>query len=258
MGKKLIGLGLISFCFLWVVTTLSAEMVSQEARIAKASGKVECLKNDKADWESAAAEVNLLPGEKIRTDKKSMAELSLPDGSSITLSESTEISIINLSEDNSTKIRDYLLNLTAGKIKIVMGQQFLKDSNFRVITPSGTVKVLEVLGSSLTIAFNPDGTLNVGSDQVIADISNDEFGMHVILENGDEALIQVDASGNLIVTAVRGNFDVTGPDGTTITVAEGGSASFNSEGGAAGYTPPETGFGDPPLGDALGETPSGS
>ena len=230
------------------VNPASADRTPRQAQIASLEGTVEWQQAGSDTWQPATLELQLASGDKVRTGQDGQAGLSLDDGSSIALEPGSEFVIQSLSEDIIGQ-SESIFGLWAGKLTAQV-MPISEGSVFQFETPTTTVNVV---GTTLTITINPDGSVTVKSDEGTLELSREgDNRMRLTLETGEQALVEYDpGTGVLRVTSVSGTFDVVGPDDVPITLASGDTAIWS--GGAATFIPGTPPVGDAPAAETLGE-----
>lgn len=229
-------------------TSASADRVLRQAQLASLSGSVEWRQVGSGTWQPAMAGQSLASGDKLRTGGDGHASLSLDDGSSIALESGSEFVIQSLSED-VTGQSESIFGIWAGRLTATV-TPVAEGSVFQFETSTTTVNVV---GTTLTITINPDGSVSVASDEGTIELSREgDRRLHLTLDTGEEALVEYDSgTGVLRVTSLSGTFDVTGPDDVPITLADGDTAVWS--GGAATFIPGTPPVGDAPAVEAIGE-----
>ncbi|MBI4004238.1 MAG: FecR domain-containing protein, partial [Candidatus Omnitrophica bacterium] len=212
------------------------------------SGQVEWQQAGSDLWEPAMAQHELTSGDKLRTSDDGRATLTLDEGSTIELSPGSEFVIQSLSEDVTGR-SESIFGIWAGSLTAQV-MPMSEGSVFQFETPTTTVNVV---GTTLTITINPDGSVTVKSDEGTLELSREgDSRLRLELESGEEVLVEYDpGTGVLRVTSLSGTFDVVGPDNVPITLADGDTAVWS--GGAATFIPGTPPVGDAPAADTLGE-----
>ena len=218
----------------------SADRTPRQAQLASLSGSVEWQQAGSDTWQPATLKLQLASGDKVRTGQDGQAGLSLDDGSRIALEPGSEFVIQALSED-VTGQSESIFGLWAGRLTAQV-MPISEGSVFQFETPTTTVNVV---GTTLTITINPDGSVTVKSDEGTVELIREgDNRMRLTLETGEQALVEYDpGTGVLRVTSLSGTFDVTGPDDVPITLADGDTVVYRA--GAATFIP-----GTPPVLDA--------
>jgi len=220
-----------------------------QAQVVSLSGQVEWRQAGSETWQPATINQQLAGSDKIRTAQESRVTLGLDEGSTIELFPGSEFSIQTLSKDPQTQQRESVFGIWQGKL-VAKVSPLTEGSTFQFETPTTTVNVV---GTTLTITINPDGSVSVRSDEGTVELIREgDHRMRLTLETGEHALVEYDpATGVLRVTSLSGTFDVTGPDNVLITLADGDTAVWS--GGAATYIPGTPPVGDAPAAETLGE-----
>lgn len=214
------------------VNPASADRTPRQAQLASLSGSVEWQQAGRGTWQPASAAQSLASGDKLRTSDDGRATLTLDEGSTITLEPGSEFVIQSLSEDVIGQ-SESIFGIWAGKLTATV-TPVAEGSMFQFETPTTTVNVV---GTTLTITINPDGSVSVSSDEGDVELIREgDYRLHVELSSGEEALVEFDpATGVLRVTSQGGTFDVIGPDNVPITLATDDSVVYT--GGAATFIP---------------------
>ena len=227
----------------------SADRTPRQAQLTSFSGSAEWQPAGSDTWQPATLELQLASGDKVRTGQDGQASLSLDDGSRIALEPGSDFVIQSLSDDVIGQ-SESIFGLWAGRLTATV-TPVAEGSVFQFETPTTTVNVV---GTTLTITINPDGSVAVASGEGAVELSREgDYRMHLALETGEEALIEFDpATAVLRVTDLKGIFEVVGPDNVPITLADGDSVVF-SGGGAATFIPGTPPVRDVPAMETIGE-----
>jgi FecR protein len=152
---------------LLIAGTIPAEAQTQgpSATVTTATGRVEILRKDQTVWIPAPAGSRLVEGDQIRAFAASSAELSLPDGGTILVSENTRLALTRLSHDQRTGVRDSAFHVVVGKVRAEVtraGLQLVRarQSNFAISTPGG---VAGVRGTIMVVGYNPAAPTPAGT-----------------------------------------------------------------------------------------------
>ena len=152
------GLGLAIVVALTVQAGLAGGQPSSTAEIVKMTRPVEVLRQGQTTWTAAAPGTRLGEGDQIRALAGGSAELTLPDGSTIFVSENTRFAVTRLEHDPQTGTRTSAFHLVVGKVRAEVTRASLqlvrtRQSNFTISTPLG---VAAVRGTVMVVTYNPD------------------------------------------------------------------------------------------------------
>ena len=139
---------LVLFALLVLGFTKNALAQERKATITYFEGGVEVLRAGEAKWTKAKIKMDLEAGDKLKTALASKCEITLEDGSTITVHENTTIDLKELfSEEGAKKTK---FKLWMGKVK-VRAEKLKKGSSFQVETPTG---LAGVRGTIWTIGYD--------------------------------------------------------------------------------------------------------
>jgi FecR protein len=136
---------------------VQAQPQAPSAAVTTATGRVEILRKDQTAWIPATVGSRLVEGDQIRAFAGSSADLSLPDGGTILVSENTRLALTRLAHDAQSGVRDTSFHVVVGKIRAEVtraGLQLVRarQSNFTISTPGG---VAGVRGTIMVVGYNP-------------------------------------------------------------------------------------------------------
>jgi hypothetical protein len=161
----LVGIATLATLLLLISGAIPAEAQPQapSAAVSTATGKVEILRKDQTAWIPAAAGSRLVEGDQIRALAASSAELSLPDGGTIVVSENTRLALTRLSVDAG--VRNTAFHVVVGRVRAEVtraGLQLVRarQSNFAISTPGG---VAGVRGTIMVVGYNPAAPTPTGT-----------------------------------------------------------------------------------------------
>ena len=149
--------GLVGLLVLALWGSAEAQMRAASAEVVRATGRVEVLPKGQTNWAGGAVGGRLVEGDQIRALAGGSADLNLPDGSTILVSENTRFAVTKLDYDQANRDRDASFHVVAGKVKAQVSQAAVslartRQSNFNISTPNG---VAAVRGTIVIVAHNP-------------------------------------------------------------------------------------------------------
>ena len=205
---------------------------TRQASVTSITGKVEWLKAGSSEWNAAQVNQKLESGDKVKTGEASEATLTLDEGSQIQLMPGTEFSVQSLTKASDEQM-ETVLAVLKGKVRSQV-TPLKPGSTFEIETP---ILVASVLGTTLNVGVNPDGSISVTDEDgnVVASGSG-EPAFNAALDNGDEAQVTKNPDGSITVKSVNGTFTVKGPDGGEQELNPGDEVVFTPD-GAATYVP---------------------
>ncbi len=165
------------------------------------------------------------PGQIVKTGEKSKVVVKLPDGSTITVDENSEIQFTGLEETEDGKIKRVSLKVTAGAVSVAMSLP--RGSSVTIQTPQGTVS-----GRSGTVYVSTAG------------------GATTVTATGGSVKV-TNSADNSTATVGSGQSSTIGSDtGTTVHVATAAEiAAANALAGVAAEPTPEPNATSPLTGD---------
>ena len=92
------------------------------AELTRVVGRVEVLRKGQAQWVAAVIGARLTEGDDIRAFSGALAELTLPDTSTIVLAENSRLLVSKLSVDPQNQSRTVLVHLAVGKVRAFIAQ----------------------------------------------------------------------------------------------------------------------------------------
>jgi hypothetical protein len=158
--------------------------------IYKFSGNVEVFYPEKNTWEKVKKYISIKEGNKIRTGKNAFCDIVMQDGSTIRLSEKTEIDITSLKLTN--KNQNYKFKINFGKILGLMGKLNSKESSIAINTPTA---VMAIRGTDFSVITSTEET-NIGLFEGEVNIKT-ETEEEITLKPDMEALIQKGKKANV-------------------------------------------------------------
>ena len=134
-----------------------AQVRPASAEVTRANPPVELMAKGQTAWTPATVGARLVEGDQIRTLAGGVADLALPDGSTILVAENTRFAVTKLDYDTATRDRDASFHVVAGKVRAQVSQAAVslvraRQSNFNISTPNG---VAAVRGTILITVYNP-------------------------------------------------------------------------------------------------------
>ncbi len=126
------------------------------AEITRLAGRVEVLKKGQAEWAPAVMGAKLVEGDGIRTHAGASAELGLPDGSTLLLSENSRLVVTKIDFDDQAKTRTGAFHLVVGKVRALVAKAAIellrsRQSNFVISTPTA---VAAARGTDFEVFYN--------------------------------------------------------------------------------------------------------
>jgi len=137
------------------------------AELTRVVGRVEVLRKGQAQWVPAVIGARLAEGDDIRAFSGALAELTLPDTSTVVLAENSRVLVSRLSVDPQNQSRTVLLHLAVGKLRAAIAQAAValvraRQSNFAISTPTavaaarGTIVWVYTDGQGSIVAVEPE------------------------------------------------------------------------------------------------------
>ncbi len=154
--------------------------------IYKFLGNVEVFCPEKKTWEKVKKYIPIKEGNKIKTGKNAYCDIVMQDGSTIRLSENTEIDITTL-KLTTNKEQNYKFRVNFGKILGLMGKLKSKESSISINTPTA---VMAIRGTDFSVITSSEST-NIGLFEGELNIKT-ETEEEVVLKPDMEALIEKD------------------------------------------------------------------
>ena len=120
-------------------------------------GKVTVQRGGEEKWEKAGADMPVYPGDKVKTEAKSEAELILDDGSMLRIEEKTLIEIVDSKIEEGTEEgkKSFLINLGLGKVLNNLKKLIHKESRYNIKTQTA---VAGVRGTEFSVESQKDKT----------------------------------------------------------------------------------------------------
>jgi hypothetical protein len=169
MISRILAVMLALLIVLGTVTGASAQAKPSSAELKRVVGRVEVLKKGQAQWLPAVVGARLVEGDDIRAFASAMAEMTLPDGSTVMVAENSRVIVTKLDFDPQNQGRVVLLHLVVGKVLASVTHAAItlvraRQSNFAITTPTA---VAAVRGTLFEVTH--DGTRQVTRMAVLAD-----------------------------------------------------------------------------------------
>ena len=102
-------------------------------------------------------------GDTILTGSNGQAQIRFTDGGLVAVQPNSEFNIRNYADRNDPKTDNFLVDLARGGMRAITGLIGKRNrDNYKVITRTATVGIR---GSSFHLAYNPDGSLSVATEQ---------------------------------------------------------------------------------------------
>jgi len=184
---------LILLLFISVIIAIKSNAQKEESFVGciyKFSGNVEVFSPEKNTWEKVKKYISIKEGNKIRTGKNAFCDIVMQDGSTIRLSENTEIDITTLKLTN--KNQNYKFKINIGKILGLMGKLNSKESSINIHTPTA---VMAIRGTDFSVITSTEET-NIGLFEGEVNIKT-ETEEEITLKPDMEALIQKGKKSNV-------------------------------------------------------------
>lgn len=255
-----------------------AQQAPPSAELKRVIGRVEILRKGQTQWIPAVIGARLVEGDDIRAFSGALAELGMPDTSTVQLAENSRLLLTKLEYDQQQQSRMVLLHLVVGKVRAAIAQTAItlvrtRQSNFGISTPTavaaarGTIVWVYTDGARTLVAVEPEPGLRIQPriecitvattqqskrQMVLAGYATTDCGPTVaippqFLTLSNPANAATTALLNAAVVSVPGNIEqlVTGIG----DLQAGAPVSFSAEGGPLGFGSPAT-FGNDAVSNA--------
>src|SRR4029078_7132179 len=137
------------------------------AELTRVVGRVEVLRKGQAQWVPAVIGARLAEGDDIRAFSGALAELTLPDTSTVVLAENSRVLVSRLAVDPQNQSGTVLLHLAVGKLRAAIAQAAValvraRQSNFAISTraggapPRATLVWVYTTGQGRIVAVEPE------------------------------------------------------------------------------------------------------
>jgi hypothetical protein len=151
-----------------------AQQAAPSAELKRVIGRVEILPKGQTQWVPAVIGARLVEGDDIRAFSGALAELVLPDTSTVVLAENSRLLLTKLNFDEQNRSRLVLLHLAVGKVRATIAQAAItlaraRQSNFAISTPTavaaarGTILWVFTDGQKSMMAVEPEFGFSEGS-----------------------------------------------------------------------------------------------
>jgi len=140
---RLLKFVIISEIITGLIFAAIAQDINRSASIASLKGKAQVKLINEKRWHSAKVGMVLHEGDSIRTSTGSWALLNLDGGKTATVEvkENTQLLLSELKKNDSSDVKDTLLDVAIGKILIKVQKLRKESSKFEVKTPTSIVGV---------------------------------------------------------------------------------------------------------------------
>lgn len=157
MRSRILAAMLVFLVLLGTVRIASAQPKPTSAELKRVVGRVEVLKKGQTQWLPAVVGARLVEGDDIRAFASAMAELTLPDGSTLMVAENSRILVTKLDYDAQNQSRVMLFHLAVGKVLASVTHAAItlvraRQSNFAITTPTA---VAAVRGTLFEVVHDP-------------------------------------------------------------------------------------------------------
>lgn len=151
-----------------------AQQAGSSAEVKRVIGRVEVLQKGQTQWLPVVIGAQLAEGDDIRAFAGALAELGLPDASTVVLTENSRLLLTKMDFDTQNQRRFVLLHLAVGKVRATVAQaavalQRVRQSNFAISTSTavaaarGTIMWVLSDGDKTTMAVEPEVGVNQGT-----------------------------------------------------------------------------------------------
>jgi len=151
-----------------------AQQAGGRAELKRVVGRVEVLQKGQTQWLPAVVGAKLAEGDDIRAYSGASAELSLPDTSTVVLTENSRLLMTKMEFDTQNRTRFVLLHLAVGKVRATIAQAAValtraRQSNFAISTSTavaaarGTIMWVFSDGDKSMMAVEPEFGVNEGT-----------------------------------------------------------------------------------------------
>jgi hypothetical protein len=170
----MIGAALGALLVLALPGPVMAQQAVPNAEIKRVVGRVEVLASGQTQWIPAVVGARLAEGDDIRAYSGALAELTLPDTSTVVVVENSRLLLTKMDYDTQRQSRLMLLHLVVGKVRATVAQAAVtlarvRQSNFAISTPTavaaarGTIVWAYTDGQKSTMAVEPEVGFTGGS-----------------------------------------------------------------------------------------------
>ncbi len=146
-----------AFVLLATVGSAQAQVKPGTADLVRVTGRVEVRQQGQTQWVPAVVGARLGERDEIRSFAAGSAELKLPDGSTLLLSENSRLVVNKLESDPQGQARTALFHLAVGKVRALVTKAAIalvraRQSNFAISTPTS---VAAARGTDMVVSFDP-------------------------------------------------------------------------------------------------------
>ena len=166
------------FCGI-ILSAFSVESFGKEqilvGSFTAVKGKVTVNRGGEEKWEKAEVDMPVYPGDKVKTETRSEAELILDDGSMLRIEEKTLIEIMDskIEGEGEGAKKNFFLNLFSGKTLNNFKKLIHKESKYNVTTKTA---IAGIRGTEFSVECDEDktevavfeGEVDVASKDVVA------------------------------------------------------------------------------------------
>lgn len=150
----------LKFIVILIVVLSMGAVASQGGKVRSILGDVTYQKRGKSDWAALRVGAKVLDGYLIQTYKESLAQISLPDGSVISIEENALVEFNQLKFEEMSRISD--VTVKSGMLRFDAQKQ-KGNSTFKFRTGTMTASIRGTDGTiGITPAGQPYGALNSG------------------------------------------------------------------------------------------------
>ena len=168
----LVGLGVL--LLLASTGPVFAQQAGSRVEMKSVIGRVEVLQKGQTQWIPAVVGAQLAEGDDIRAYAGALAELALPDSSTVMLTENSRLLLTKMEFDTQNRSRFVLLHLAVGKVRATIAQAAValtraRQSNFAISTSTavaaarGTIMWVFTDGDKSMMAVEPEFGVNEGT-----------------------------------------------------------------------------------------------
>jgi hypothetical protein len=155
-----------------LATAALAQQAPPSAELKRVIGRVEILRKGQTQWIPAVIGARLVEGDDIRAFSGALAELGMPDTSTVLLAENSRLLMTKIEYDQQKQSRIVLLHLVVGKVRAAIAQTAItlvraRQSNFGISTPTavaaarGTIVWVYTDGTRTLMAVEPEPGLRI-------------------------------------------------------------------------------------------------
>ena len=176
-ARRLVAVSAVGgFLLLAMPASVVAQPGAPSAELRRVVGRVELLAKGQTQWIPAVVGGRLAEGDDIRAYAGASAELTLPDTSTVMVTENSRLLLTKMEYDPQSQSRLMLLHLVVGKVRATVAQAAVtlarvRQSNFAISTPTavaaarGTILWVFTDGQKSMMAVEPEFGFTEGSSQ---------------------------------------------------------------------------------------------